>query len=80
MNVAIEELSMVRKVHDLPDGRAGAFRHHPVDDAFAFGHPGSWKTHAKLPSKDNLHKCNSCTNIAAIKQTTSGFSRKLAPV
>jgi hypothetical protein len=35
VDVAVEERAVIGIVHDLPDGRAGAFRHHAVDHAFA---------------------------------------------
>jgi hypothetical protein len=50
MDVAIEEAAMIRIEHDLSDGRASAFRHHAVHDAFAFGHPGAGKSHLKAAS------------------------------
>ena len=45
VDVAVKEAAMIRVIKDLPDRRAGAFRHHPIDDAFALGHPGAWKAH-----------------------------------
>src|SRR5690606_38398253 len=45
MDVAVEKASVVGEEHDLADGRAGAFRHHAIDHAFAFRHPGAWKSH-----------------------------------
>ncbi len=45
MDVAIKELSMVGIEHDLPDGRARAFWHDAINDAFAFCHPCSGKPH-----------------------------------
>jgi len=47
VNIAIEKTAMVGIKHNLPDGRAGAFRHHPVDHAATFGHPGAGKAHAR---------------------------------
>jgi hypothetical protein len=41
---------MIGIEHDLTDGRASAFRHHAVHDAFAFGHPGAGKTHVETAS------------------------------
>src|SRR6056300_1150585 len=45
VNVPIKELSMIGIIQDLTDGRAGAFWHHAINHAFAFGHPGSRKSH-----------------------------------
>ena len=49
MNVAIEKFAMIGIIHDLSDGRTGAFGDDAIDDAFAFGHPGSGKAHILPP-------------------------------
>ena len=45
MDVAVEKRAMIRIIHDLANRRTGAFRHHAVDHAFAFRHPGAGKPH-----------------------------------
>ena len=55
MDVAIEKLSVIRIKHDLPDGRAGAFRNDAVNEALAFRHPRAGETHPNdpfTPSRD----------------------------
>src|SRR5690606_23158378 len=45
VDVAVVEPAVIRIVHHLADGRAGAFRLLAVDHAFAFRDPGSGETH-----------------------------------
>jgi hypothetical protein len=49
VDVTVEKLAMIGIEHDLANGRTGAFRHHAIDHAFAFRHPGSGKTHTRTP-------------------------------
>jgi hypothetical protein len=56
VDVAVEERAVVAVIHDLADGRAGAFRHHAVDHAFARCHPGAGKTHVS-PASNLLGRC-----------------------
>ena len=48
MDVTIKIGAVVGKIHDLTNGRTGAFWYNAVQHAFAFCHPRSWKTHLNL--------------------------------
>jgi hypothetical protein len=45
MNITVKKLTMIRKIHDLTNGRASTLWHHTVYHALALGHPGAGKTH-----------------------------------
>jgi hypothetical protein len=53
VDVAVEETPVIGEEHDLPDGRTGGFRHHPIDEAAARRHPGSGKIHLTLGATDH---------------------------
>ena len=53
VDIPIKKGAVIGVIHDLTDGRAGAFRDDPIDHTFAFGHPSAGKTHKfvfKLPA------------------------------
>jgi len=59
MDIAVKEFSVVGIEHDLPDGRAGALRHHAVNHAFAFRHPGAGKPHDRYsPASTGDYFCS----------------------
>ncbi len=80
VDVAIVEPAVVGIEHDLADGRTGAFRHHPVDHAFAFRHPGSRETHDVHSFCSHAGQKRHMAVTMALKQTSSGFSRTCALV
>jgi hypothetical protein len=48
VDITVKEFTMIGIKHDLTNGRARAFGHHTVHNAFTFRHPSPWKTHFLL--------------------------------
>jgi hypothetical protein len=57
MDVAVEKSTVIRIIHDLPDGGTRTFRNNAVNDALAFSHPSSGKAHIRrLQLQDTANK------------------------
>jgi hypothetical protein len=50
VNVTVEKDAVIGVKHDLADGGAGAFRHNPIHNALALGHPRARKPHGTCPN------------------------------
>jgi hypothetical protein len=74
VDVAVEERAVVGVVHDLADGRAGAFRHHAVDHAFARRHPGSGKAHCRRLDLSRFLSARIVHGVFCIKKQRSRVS------
>lgn len=50
MYIALKKRPMIGIIHDLSNGRTGAFRNNAVHHAFTLGHPSAGKAHIFIVS------------------------------
>ena len=69
VDIPVKKDAVIGIEQDLSDRRAGAFRHHAIDHAFAFRHPGARKPHLNRLQNLRLFYETSYTNFAKSKET-----------